>query len=590
MEEDEEQEQNLITINIEGEEKRRPLLKDIQKRCEDFVNEIETGEKKTLEDYRKIIYDIETCSKLNYYFLKYLKDNNFFYDEDGIKWDYKKNFKALEKTLTCAQHQLLNKTKPRNPLNKIINILKEYIKIRVSEKKKSEKKKRNSIYKKFIKKNKQQFKQLNFPLIAGIERLRVNYYRDLILEKNISIICYDLRSYINVMHKDEEIFDKCLDSNSFNLKTYLFILTITKTFEDTNEVPIRDFFIKNINKTDEQNNYENIKSLKKGKYLVQTKSEKKEIDGKDYILSGLQKDISNNPYYPLKILLFRNESYQKFVKDGKKGFIFKLGLYDSFIEYIKFFIKSNVMQEILQNNECYHNIAILLNNDNYIDEMLSETHFRFLPFYGSDNFFGITNKDILVSFINSVPELARRIKIYKIIEDLVNIEEKEIMKNITNICLLLSIGVKFITSLHEFIIHLVYGYLHYISEKRLDCDSYKENDVKDGGFFFEQQLSGGKRFESLNINSVIVLLDSFYCQKNLADFQKNLNENTNIDELKQRIKEGKIGGFLKNFLDKYPINFDYFKERINELKISCRRISDIEIIMDRPESCVQIHS
>ena len=76
----------------------------------------------------------------------------------------------------------------------------------------------------------------------------------------------------------------------------------------------------------------------------------------------------------------------------------------------------------------------------------------------------------------------------------------------------------------------------------------------------------------------------------MADFQKNLNENTNIDELKQRIKEGKIGGFLKNFLDKYPINFDYFKERINELKISCRKISDIEIIMDRPESCVQIHS
>ena len=40
-------------------------------------------------------------------------------------------------------------------------------------------------------------------------------------------------------------------------------------------------------------------------------------------------------------------------------------------------------------------------------------HFKFLPFYGAKNKFGYTNKDLLMSFINSIPEIVEN----AIIED-----------------------------------------------------------------------------------------------------------------------------------------------------------------------------
>ena len=43
--------------------------------------------------------------------------------------------------------------------------------------------------------------------------------------------------------------------------------------------------------------------------------------------------------------------------------------------------------------------------------MLSENHFRFLPVYGSYQHYGYTNKDLMVSFINSIPEITENIEI-----------------------------------------------------------------------------------------------------------------------------------------------------------------------------------
>ena len=239
--------------------------------------------------------------------------------------------------------------------------------------------------------------------------------------------------------------------------------------------------------------------------------------------------------------------------------------------------------------------------------MLDESHFQFLPFYGSKYHFGYTNKDLMISFINSIPEIAEHVEIEdndeedekmeekgdniidsENIEEEEEEEEKELqdnIRNLTNICLLLSIGVKFITSIHEFVIHLAYAYLHFFSNKNLDSDSFKEYEDEDGGFSFERILNGGKKFESLDIISVVVLLDGVSCQKNLSDFQKDLNGKLSIKDLKKRIMKGKIGGFLKDFLDKYPINFDYFKEGRKNPKISCRSSSGIRIYMNRAGSC-----
>ena len=585
-------EPNLATIKKQRKDGSFPLLKHFYEKSLSFLEEIKNNSQKNLEDF------IE-----NYYFLKYLKENKTKYQKENIEWNYDKNLDTLKETLTNAQYQSLVDSNMENPLEEIILILNEFINIKKLKKKQN----RINQYHALVKKYPKNFNYLNFPLIFGIERLRMKYYRDLLVEKNISEYCSDLKSYLSKIKEDKEIFEFPLDNYKFNKKMFLLVLTLTKTFNVNKSDLISDFFAKNINNSDNYNygTYKNIKLLKEDEYIVTTKFETRNIKGKDYILTGLERDITNHCCYPLEVLLLRNESFQKFEKDGGKGFLHKLNLYDSFINYIKYFIKSKTMKQILKDKNYYLNIERLLDNDYYLNEMLDETHFGFLPFYGSQNHFGFTNKDLLILFINSIPEIADNLAIEdkeeeeggENVEDIKEMEgeeeeEKEDKKalqnkiqNLTNICLLLSIGVKFITSLHELVINFTLGYLHYFSEKKLNFDSFKAEKEKDGDFNFEKQLNNGNRFDYLDINSVIILLDGSFCKKDLSDFRNDLKSEIDIEALKKRIDEGKIEGFLKDFLDKYHINFDYFKDRKFWPQISCRKSSDIGIFMNRSGSC-----
>ena len=549
-----------INIFIDGKKEEFPLLKDIQYKCQSFIKDIRDKKTKTLKDFQEIIYNIETSSEFNYYFLRFLKENNLSYIEDGVTWNYENNLKLLKETLDDNYFYSLEKEERPNPLQEISNILKDYILVYENQ---EEINSDEYTYEKLLQKYQLNFEKLNFPLITGIERLRVKYYKDLLIENDISTNCGLMKNYIMNMEKDKDIFGNSLNDNKFNLKTYLLILTLTTTFKIDNEEIICNFFSKNILKDDYTKKYNFIKPLEDNMYEVTTKYETRKINGKYYILSGLNKEIGLYPSLPIDFLLMRNESFEKFEEDGGKGFIKNIGLYDSFMNYIKFFIKSNAIQQLLQENECYKNIAILLNNENFIDEMLDEEHFRFIPLYGTKNTYGYTNKDLMIACINSIPEISENIRI-------TNVKTK--IENIYNCCLLFSIGVKFVTSLHEFIIHLAYAYLHYFSNKKLDSNSFKEPiDNGDGGFFFERQLNLGKKFEFLDINSIVTLLDGVSCQKNLSEFQEDLNKSIKISELKERYKEGKINGFLGEFLQKYPINFDYFNEKKkNKPTVSCR--------------------
>lgn len=608
------------TIKIDGQEKEFPLLKNIKDKCDNFVKGIVNGNIiKSHNDYNEIIKRIETCSELNYYFLSYLKTNNIKYMDEGEEWDYKKNLEMLEETLTNEHYFSLEKNERPNPLDDIRNILNEFLTIGCSELKK-----RPSKYSRLKKKYPLNFKKLNYPLFSGIERLRARYYRDLVIENNISATCANLKSYIKIMEQDKEIFNDSLDTYDFNPKIYLLILTLTTTFNFKNKEIICNFFTKNINDTDNKGNYDNIKFIKEKEYLVKTSYEEKFINGDDYILKGLQKDIMNNGDYPLEILLLRNESYQKFQKDGGKGFLNKLGLYKPFIEYIKYFIKSKALNDALKQIKDYENLQMLLENENYLNEMLSENHFRFLPLYGTYKHFGYTNKDLMISFINSIPEIIEHIEIKVEEEDVFKDEnqineeedgdnnkdenqineedndmiieeegEKEIIgeedkkylenkiKNLTNIGLLFSIGVKFITSLHEFIIHLMYGYIYYLSEGKIDTISFKEGDDKDGGDTFEKILNGGTKFECLNINYIIYLLDGVSCDKTLEEFQKDLHSEVDLKKINDRIINGEVKGFLAEYIKKYPINFDYIKDSAYAPKVFCRRSSELRVTIDR---------
>ena len=95
------------------------------------------------------------------------------------------------------------------------------------------------------------------------------------------------------MEKDKEIFNDSLDNYDFNSKIYLLLLTLTITFNFKNKEIICNFFTKNISDADYIGNYDNIKLIKEKEYLVKTFYESKIINGDNYILKGLQKDIMN---------------------------------------------------------------------------------------------------------------------------------------------------------------------------------------------------------------------------------------------------------------------------------------------------------
>ena len=184
---------------------------------------------------------------------------------------------------------------------------------------------------------------------------------------------------------------------------------------------------------------------KNGEYIIKTHFESRKINGNDYVLSRLNHDIYNYNTLTIDFLLLRNESYEKFMKDGGKGFIYKLGLYDNFINYIKSFLRSKAIVELLKSEENLKNNQILLQMDSFFDEMLNEKYLRFLPFYGSKKFLGYTNKDIMISFINSIPGIPSDLSI----SDDESISE---IQNLYHICLLFAIREKFVTVLHEFAI------------------------------------------------------------------------------------------------------------------------------------------
>ena len=560
-------ETNTFELSVNGNKNICYYLKDTEDKCNTFLEELRSGAEKSLADFRNIINNIEVSEEFNYYFLKYLRDNNLSYEEEGEKWDYKLNFEMLKDTLTAEHLKILD-----DPLYEIKMILFELSKISDKLNKVDRQKQFETIVKKYSR----SFNMINFPLIGGIERLRLKYYRELILNNDISKVCKEMRDYISIMDKDKDIFDNKIDDKNFNKKTYLLMLTLTETFKVGNSRLICNFFTKKISDSDIKSNFNHIKQIEEGKYLAKTNHECRKIQGKDYILSGLNRDLEIGERLPIDFLLLRNESYEKFENDGGKGFISKLGLYNQFISYIKTFIKSKAIQELLKGEECFMNNEILLKDDYFLNEMLSERYFGFIPFYGSKNFFGFTNKDIMISFINSIPTITDDIELS------INADLNEI-KNIYHICLLFAIGEKFVTSLHEFAIHLITSYIHFASSKKLSYESYKEKgDEDDDGFFFERKITGEKKFELLNINTVIVLLDGDSCTKELTEFQNKLNGGINIDNIIERHKAGEFKGFLKDFLEKYPIDFEYFRNFGDKNpSLRCRGYNGVGISMQR---------
>ena len=527
------------------------------------IKTLNYNEAKKFMILKRIVSKIEIIPEINFEFLKLLKVQNITYEENNEIWNYETNFTMLKDTLTSSQYKILTNKLPENPLNELINLLKSIIETDKKD------------YRKLLKDRIVNY-SFNFPLIDGIERLRLYYYKNYILNANTFENIKYLENYIKNIDKDKDIFDVNIDENKFGLKIYFLILYLSDLMNqdsifDANAYFLNDLGLNKINFIKDE--------MQIGKVLIKTNDDNLYIYNdyeriiakkEDYLIDFLKKDIMNFQSYPLRILLFRNESFLRFKKYGV--FIKQINLYENFIKYMKFFIKSNCVQEILNQND-YKYIKELINNEHYLDNILTEKFLKFLPFFGVTNCFGFTNKDILVSTVNSIPEIS----------SLIQYKTKEMYTQLYYISLLLSIGVKFITVIHEILIHLTTGYINYYTEKRVSSNSPKTSlNLNDGGYAFEEKLSGVDKFCKLTLQSVIALFDGVTCKKKLNEFQYELNKLTNIDEIINKKSNGLLKGFLEDFFKVYNIDFTVFKDSktVNNINIKCRSINEIFISME----------
>ena len=70
----------------------------------------------------------------------------------------------------------------------------------------------------------------------------------------------------------------------------------------------------------------------------------------------------------------------------------------------------------------------------------------------------------------------------------------------------------------------------------------------------------------LTITNVVALLDENSINKSIEEFRKIFNDDFNIQKLKKLINN--CSGFLRNFLSKYPLNFDNIFNAIEKFE-SC---------------------
>ena len=264
-----------------------------------------------------------------------------------------------------------------------------------------------------------------------------------------------------------------------------------------------------INKNDKD------KNKKVYEYTIFNEFESIDFDGRNYVIYNLINDYRKSPSIPLDILLLRNQSLSFFEKNNNNFLNVSDSIFKEFKEYFKLFIKSGCVREAMKKNKRYENIITLINNDNIINKFLDDKHLKSIPlfeFAGS----GYTNKDLLVSCVTGFPLMILGYDLPQTLQE---------YNNLKGIVILFNMGMKFITTLRELIIHLSFGYLNYLSEGKISNESPKKGNkisTYDGGLFFENLLFRNQ-YGDVTINDIIVILNGD-CLNSLNDFQKNLRQ------------------------------------------------------------------
>ena len=530
---------NTITNNLE---KSAQLFKEFLKIKDDELTPDEVKFKKISE----IIELNEINSQYNFYYLKYFSKSLKSYNSE----DYLKDKEILDITLNNEDFFRLYNISQTNPALEIYELLIS----RIGESKELSKEKYKDI----------KFNNLNIPLIKATERARLNLYKFNIFKSN-----QNFNEFKDIILKMKKYFESVdADQKEFNIKTYLFLVCLldTKTttkkckswfynyvrqslspLEQLNKEVMINNYILYPNKIIDDDNCPKIivKDSEKNEFLISNNFEKKIINGKDYCIINLVKDITKNEDIPLDILLKRNESFD-FFKKQKRNIIDDEYIFNEFKYYFNEFIHSKLIKEVLQKE--HKNIIELIDSDCFTGFKLDEEYVKSMPLFNLISE-GYTDKDCLISFISYFPI---------IIEEYGDINTLAQYNNIIKVFLYFDICNKFIVCLHEIIIHLSYGYLNYVTEGKINSKSPKESkktndsdEHENGGSYFEKLLFGEK-IQTINMQLIYCLLNGQHFNDTIEQFRKCLLLEFDPVNIKKT-------GLFGKLMEKYEINFNLFK-------------------------------
>jgi len=290
-----------------------------------------------------------------------------------------------------------------------------------------------------------------------------------------------------------------------------------------------------------------IKKLAGNLFEISNGYEKKIIDENNYNIESLSDDLKIYSDYPLDILLYRHESINYF-NSINKSFIEREELLEDFKNYFFQFIKSKFFTDIFSLN-IYKNVKEFFENKDIEKILFNKNYLKFIPF-PTKTYFGFTNKDLLVSFISCYPVLLENIIIENSYVDF------------KNFCLLMSIGEKFLTLVYEHALNFIFYYLNHLTNDSNfispKCASKKKSEkieFKNGEAFFKYNLLGrGKDRCFFFTYNIICLLDGEMIKRPSKEFIKIFNSDFDLNTTVEKVK--KCSGFLKKFLEKYPIDFN----------------------------------
>ena len=607
-------EEKELELDINEEKEKFDLISYKLNKAKTLFNEYNKTKikQKKWETIKSIIDLVEINPVYNFEFLKMHKDFE--------KKDYEYDFNQLSPTLSEKDFFSLTKKKQRNSAKVLFDLLKLYIE---NEKEFEEETKKIIINK------------YNIPLIEGNEKLRINYYIQLLahftllmndnqkkylsnpneaideneikliekLKNKYNNIKDGINFFENLIPKMKNFFMKIKqEEDNFNIKIFTFMLYITDIIQriinsERESTIISNFFEKEINPEEElleYNSLDNIIKTQKNSKFPKTFGIRKKYLNESIKKKDKNKDDKINTFvinndFETREFDGRNYIVKNLINDYLENFNIPLEILllrnqslKFFNEYNKNFL--NTSEKIFSEFKEYFKFFIktkcvkeALESDNkYINiEKLIEDKNIINKFLSNKNLKSIPLFEFAGSGYTNKDILISCISgfPFKIFRYQKPKSEKE-YKTLKGIIILFNVGMKMIATLHELIIHLCFAYLNYISEGKISHESPKKvgkTESLDGGLLFEQLLFGCQ-YGNITLNDILVILNGEYLDS-LENFQGHLRKE--FDSKKFAVKTK----LLKLIFEEYNLTLNDLKN--NKNVYSTMKSSENEMFIKR---------